>query len=105
MAPDAYAFPFISTLDALRATLQRLGHGTWKLVDPHWDAMHIEGSLWGVRMYLYDPREVDWHGPPLGDHMVLGYSDHQTPRTEEHHLQIVDILFPALGITTWWPKT
>ena len=90
----------------LRAKLRELGHGEWQDWESNSYGDFIFGQLWGVRMRIFDGQgtqsELGTYDPQ--GHMLLDYGRGGGDQiSEEHHIKIVDILFPALGITEWKP--
>ena len=106
-APHGYAFKLDTTMDALKDRLKALGHGEWIDWESNSYGDYITGYLWGRRMRIYDGQgtqsEFGTYDPE--GYMLLDFarSEHGKPLDEEHHIKIVDILFPALGITEWKP--
>jgi hypothetical protein len=94
--PAGYAFRLDLDLPALKSKLRALGHGEWQDWESNSYGDFIFGELWGVRMRIFDD-------DPQGN-MILDYGRYASDkRSEEQHIRIVDILFPALGIAEWRP--
>ena len=104
--PAAYAFKLDLGLGELKAKLRALGHGEWQDWESNSYGDFIFGELWGVRMRIFDGQGTtsDFGTYDPKGHLLLDYGRYGSDkRTEEQHIKIVDILFPALGITEWKP--
>jgi hypothetical protein len=104
--PGGYAFKLDTTMNELKAKLAALGHGEWQDWESNSYGDYIFGYLWGVRMRIYDGQgtQSDFGTYDPGGYMLLDYARGEwDKRSEELHIRIVDILFPALGITEWKP--
>jgi hypothetical protein len=94
------------SMEELKDKLRALGHGEWQDWETNMYGDLIFGHLWGVRMRIFDGQGTtsDWGTYDPKGYMLLDYGrGGSDKRTEEHHIQIVDILFPALGVTEWKP--
>jgi hypothetical protein len=104
--PAGYAFKLDTTMSELKAKLKKLGHGQWEDWESNSYGDYIFGELWGMHMRIFDGQgtQSDFGTYDPQGYMLLDYARGESmKRTEEHHIKIVDILFPALGITEWKP--
>ena len=104
--PAGYAFKLALSMGELRAKLAALGHGVWQDWESNSYGDFIFGELWGVRMRIFDGQGTtsDFGTYDPNGYMLLDYGRYGSDnRSEEHHIRIVDILFPALGIAEWKP--
>lgn len=104
--PAAYAFKLDTSLNELKAKLRALGHGEWQDWESNSYGDFIFGELWGLHMRIFDGQGTtsDFGTYDPQGHMLLDYGRYGSDkRTEEQHIKIVDILFPALGVTEWRP--
>ena len=97
--PSGYSFKSALSFTEIQARLESLGHGVWEERDSAWYGTYISGTLWGVRMRIFDGEgqhsEAGKYDPR--GFMLLDYSRSATP-TEEHDARIRDELFPALEV-------
>lgn len=101
-APSGYYFKSALAFAEIVERLKELGHGEWTEGESAWYGDYVRGSLWGVRMRIFDG-----HGggnefgvyDPRG-YMLLDYSRSETP-SDDHDARLRNELFPALEVHEW----
>ena len=102
--PSGYSFRSRLTFAVIRQRLQALGHGEWEERESTWYGDYLSGSLWGVRMRIFDGQgavsEAGSYDPK--GFMLLDYARDAIPSAEQD-ARIRTELFPQLEVIEWSP--
>ena len=100
--PDGYSFRSQLTFEVIRQRLQALGHGEWQERESAWYGDYLSGSLWGVRMRIFDRQgtvsEAGSYDPK--GFMLLDYA-RDSKASAEQDVRIRTELFPQLEVIEW----